>query len=554
MVASVDRLVSDVFDAHAYPPSTAPATAADALVAAHAAPVAAGGGSGGGGGESDHPTDELFSRSPAASLQFLRPMIAFGVVYSLTVIPLMLVVLGRTWAAPVCATLRLWVALHLALQTVQLPFRLILHTRLRAVAMLHDEQAARRLLHLSRSPLWCAPSLARARSPPGRLSRDGPTGSRANRRPRPSLRRCAARSLPHHPALTCPRARRYGNRALGFLNCVWFLIGVFWLWTGQQCAASAPGLHLLSVGVFTVNPIRYVYARPRPLLRRRSRLARASAQARTRRHARSRARSSLAFRRRPSPPARSVTFFWFCYTFSCEAVGGIASPARRGASETLIRRMRVFQYGRSHAAAAAAAARDAGEAGAASASAPAAVVAAAAAAAAAALLAALSPPSAPPSARLSPSGSAPRSPLDRGAGAGAAGAVAQHSPCQQLCVICLCEFEVGDRLMSLPCAHAFHCACISKWLRRAKTCPLCQQPLDAPPAQPATDAPPARPPAQPVQQQVDAPDGVRAPLLSHGRAEGAGEHDEPRDGAMRRQASDEPRHAAERPRRRWPER
>lgn len=103
----------------------------------------------------EHATDELFARSPAASLQFLRPMIAFGVVYSLTVIPLMLFVLARTWHAPVCSPLRSWVFLHLLLQTVQLPFRLLLHRDLRSIANLHDEEAALRLLQLSRSMLWC---------------------------------------------------------------------------------------------------------------------------------------------------------------------------------------------------------------------------------------------------------------------------------------------------------------------------------------------------------------------------------------------------------------
>lgn len=105
----------------------------------------------------EHATDELFARSPAASLQFLRPMIAFGVVYSLTVIPLMILVLGRTWHAPLCSPLRSWVLLHLGLQSVQLPFRLLLHHDLRAIAPLHDEEAARRLLQLSRSLLWCVP-------------------------------------------------------------------------------------------------------------------------------------------------------------------------------------------------------------------------------------------------------------------------------------------------------------------------------------------------------------------------------------------------------------
>lgn len=107
-------------------------------------------------GRDEHATDELFARSPAASLQFLRPMISFGVFYSCAVTPIMLFVLARTWDAGACGALRSWVALHFGLQSVQLPFRVLLLKDLRCISWLPEHQAAHRLLRLSRSMLWCA--------------------------------------------------------------------------------------------------------------------------------------------------------------------------------------------------------------------------------------------------------------------------------------------------------------------------------------------------------------------------------------------------------------
>ncbi|KAG7364563.1 ring finger domain containing protein [Nitzschia inconspicua] len=47
------------------------------------------------------------------------------------------------------------------------------------------------------------------------------------------------------------------------------------------------------------------------------------------------------------------------------------------------------------------------------------------------------------------------------------------------CSICLCEYEVGDKLVSLPCKHIFHDDCISSWTDNNQRCPLCNLDLES---------------------------------------------------------------------------
>ncbi|MEW5302588.1 MAG: hypothetical protein WDW36_005357 [Sanguina aurantia] len=46
-----------------------------------------------------------------------------------------------------------------------------------------------------------------------------------------------------------------------------------------------------------------------------------------------------------------------------------------------------------------------------------------------------------------------------------------EEPC---CTVCLCEYEPGDSIRRLHCAHDFHQACIDKWMASHTTCPCCR--------------------------------------------------------------------------------
>ena len=43
---------------------------------------------------------------------------------------------------------------------------------------------------------------------------------------------------------------------------------------------------------------------------------------------------------------------------------------------------------------------------------------------------------------------------------------------QNTCVVCLMDYEEGDKVRTLPCFHIFHQECIDRWLQENKTCPV----------------------------------------------------------------------------------
>lgn len=49
---------------------------------------------------------------------------------------------------------------------------------------------------------------------------------------------------------------------------------------------------------------------------------------------------------------------------------------------------------------------------------------------------------------------------------------------EESCAVCLGDFEEGDVLRRLPCKHSFHRACVDKWLKQNKVCPLCIQDVE----------------------------------------------------------------------------
>ncbi|KAF1329027.1 E3 ubiquitin-protein ligase, partial [Globisporangium splendens] len=58
------------------------------------------------------------------------------------------------------------------------------------------------------------------------------------------------------------------------------------------------------------------------------------------------------------------------------------------------------------------------------------------------------------------------------------GAIGSNEGCgdNEMCAICLEDFQVGSNVKVLPCQHFYHVECIDPWLeRQSSCCPLCKQ-------------------------------------------------------------------------------
>ncbi|KAJ0719119.1 putative transcription factor C2H2 family [Helianthus annuus] len=45
---------------------------------------------------------------------------------------------------------------------------------------------------------------------------------------------------------------------------------------------------------------------------------------------------------------------------------------------------------------------------------------------------------------------------------------------EDVCAICLQEFEMSERCTTLECKHRYHQECIEKWLEQKNDCPICR--------------------------------------------------------------------------------
>ncbi|KAE9112670.1 hypothetical protein PF005_g10853 [Phytophthora fragariae] len=60
-----------------------------------------------------------------------------------------------------------------------------------------------------------------------------------------------------------------------------------------------------------------------------------------------------------------------------------------------------------------------------------------------------------------------------------------------LCPICLIEFEDGEDVRNLPCKHIFHVGCIDEWFKRNTSCPMCKSNVDLDAVDITVETPPA---------------------------------------------------------------
>ena len=47
-----------------------------------------------------------------------------------------------------------------------------------------------------------------------------------------------------------------------------------------------------------------------------------------------------------------------------------------------------------------------------------------------------------------------------------------------MCQVCLCNYDDGDEVITMPCTHCFHSDCVSTWLKDHSTCPICKMEIE----------------------------------------------------------------------------
>jgi E3 ubiquitin-protein ligase RNF13 len=72
---------------------------------------------------------------------------------------------------------------------------------------------------------------------------------------------------------------------------------------------------------------------------------------------------------------------------------------------------------------------------------------------------------------------------EEGGGAGGSGAGAPLLPraaghraggTRAACAVCLCAYELGEKVAVLPCRHRYHAQCVKQWLANRVSCPVCK--------------------------------------------------------------------------------
>ncbi|NXG61630.1 PJA2 ligase, partial [Hemiprocne comata] len=54
----------------------------------------------------------------------------------------------------------------------------------------------------------------------------------------------------------------------------------------------------------------------------------------------------------------------------------------------------------------------------------------------------------------------------------------KHDGQQHCCTICWCDYVQDEIITELPCHHLFHKSCVTLWLQKSGTCPVCRHVLD----------------------------------------------------------------------------